>query len=365
VVVADASRKGPVLHGLPERVSPVLFPPVSGNDSPLRAEKGLVSRSGDQVRPFGKWLLKVGPQQSQNMGHVVQDDGIDFLLPEEIPDLPDGFPVEDHAFAEDDQFRPDFVDDPTGFLHIDFVGIFGQYRKVRNGRFFQSPVVSDEVVEGAHGLCAEMAPADDVVVQNRADPSGFRFSIAPVQVIDQAAEDHGVGHLSAQHPNLDFPTFKIAIHLFLEQCLHMVDEIRPLVVEDLRIVVGTERAVFRVSEGRIHDRESPHHRGNGLFGGNQIDALGLAPKGILNRLLQQIEGLLLPCARERLFPLFGRAPDDRHRIGGGIGAQMPGNDDRIDPRSPDFDLHRIVLFQAAVGHHETNRPHLPFAGKMR
>ena len=217
MVVADASRKGPVLHGLPEGVLLLLFPPVPGHDSPLGAEEGLVGGAGDQVRPFGERLLEMGSHQPQDVGHVVEDDGLDLLLPEELPDLPDRFAVEDHALAEDDQLRPVFVDDPAGRLHVDLVGILRQDRKVHDGGLFRPRVDPDEIVEGAHRLGAQVAAPDHVVVQDRADPPGFRLPVAAVQIIDQGAEDHGIGHLAADHPGLDLPAAQVAGHLLLQQ----------------------------------------------------------------------------------------------------------------------------------------------------
>src|SRR4030042_1883413 len=109
MVVADAPRKGPVLYCFPEGVLLFLLPPVSGNHSPLGAEEGFMGGAGDQIRPLGKRLLEVGPRQSQDMGHVVEDDGLDPLFAEEIPDLPDRLPAKDHALAEDAQIGRDHV----------------------------------------------------------------------------------------------------------------------------------------------------------------------------------------------------------------------------------------------------------------
>ena len=145
-----------------------------------------------------------------------------------------------------------FVDDPAGRLHVDLVGILRQDRKVHDGGLFRPRIDADEIVEGAHRLGAQVAAPDDVVVQDRADPPGFRLPVAPVQIIDQGAEDHGIGHLAADHPGLDLPAAQVAGHLLLQQLLHAFDEIRSLVVEDLRIVVGSEGAVLGIAEGGIH-----------------------------------------------------------------------------------------------------------------
>ena len=107
MVIAGGSGKSPPVDGFPKfPVHVVIRIKIGGHHTALGTEKGFVGRTGHQVGALGKRLLKAGTYQTQYMGHVVHDDGGKSHLVNELADGRHRFLMQDHAFSQNDQFRP-------------------------------------------------------------------------------------------------------------------------------------------------------------------------------------------------------------------------------------------------------------------
>ena len=209
-------------------------------------------------------------------------DRVQSLLVDEAADLGHRLLVEHHALAEDDELRPVLLDELEGAGHVDAVLVAGQHREVDHRRPVGARVDGHEVLEGAHGLGAQVPALADVVVHDHPQALGLALAVPAVEVVHQGGEDGGVGHLPADHPGLHLGGAQEAAHLALEGLLHLVDEAGALVVEDVGVVEGLQLAVLGVAEGRVGDREQPHQRGGGHLRGDEVDALLLPPEVVLD-----------------------------------------------------------------------------------
>ena len=62
-----------------------------------------------------------------------------------------------------------------------------------------------------------MAASYDVIIHDTSDASGFNFSVVPVKIINQCAEDSGISHLTADESSFYIAALKIGTELGLEE----------------------------------------------------------------------------------------------------------------------------------------------------
>ncbi len=105
MMVADSAGECAAFDGFPEGIAGIVFTEPRGDDTALRAVKGLVRRSGYDVRTLTKWFLEMGPHQSKNVRHVIHQEAIEAQFIDEPPHLGYGLRMQHHALAEDDEFR--------------------------------------------------------------------------------------------------------------------------------------------------------------------------------------------------------------------------------------------------------------------
>ena len=211
--------------------------------------------------PLLKGLLEVVADESQHVGHVVHDGGGDVLLIHKLPDGGHRFLVQHHALAEDDELGLILLDDLLGLLHVDLVDVILADGEVHHGGALGDGVHGDVVVEGAHGLGAEVSALDDVVVEHVAQTLGSLLAVEPVLEVHEGGEHRHVGHLAADDPGLRLAAAQVGAHLLGEQLLHLVDELGALVVEDVRVVEALYLLVLCIAEGRVAGGEQPHRPG--------------------------------------------------------------------------------------------------------
>ena len=101
-----------------------------------------------------------------------------------------------HAFTKYDQFRSILFDNLQASYHIDFIGIFNQYREIDHSRFFRFLISCHKVPQSSHGLSTEMPPFNDMVIQYAPDTTLFAFSVGPIQKIHHGAEYGHICHLT-------------------------------------------------------------------------------------------------------------------------------------------------------------------------
>ena len=208
--------------------------------------------------------------------------------------------------------------------------------------------------ERAHRLAGEVPALNDVVVHHvpsrrssRLVPARLTYSTIALKTTALA-----ICPLRARVSNVvaaqEFP------HLDFQQPLNLVDEIRALVVEDLRILEGLDLLVLGVAEGRVHHRQQPHHRRGGHLGGNQVDALSLPPLRVVDGVLQQLvdpaDVVAAGRRRCRLLAIEDR-PGERRRLA----AQQSLDDNRIDLISAHLDRQAGLILNLAVDHRQADR----------
>src|SRR4030067_3628764 len=86
--------------------------------------------------------------------------------------------------------------------NIYFVRVVSQDGEVDYGWSFRFGIAGHKIPQGPHGLGAEMASLDDVIVHDLAHSSWLGFSGGPVDKVNHSAEYNGVGHLTADGPRL-------------------------------------------------------------------------------------------------------------------------------------------------------------------
>ena len=95
----------------------------------------------------------------------------------------------------------------------------------------------------------------------------------------------------------------------------MIDELRPLIIENILFVEGFDLPVFRVSAGRVARAKRLYRFGGRVFRGDQVDTPALTPEMVFLRPLQQIKRTYLRLLRAFLRFLRFVAVDDRSGIG--------------------------------------------------
>ena len=113
----------------------IFFRIVDGDDTALGTEKGFMGGSGHDIGAFLEGLLEIRSDQTQNMGHVVHQQAIQFQFVKYCTDFADRFTVNDHALAQDNQLRPMLLNQFAGGGHIYFVRVVRQHRKINYRRF--------------------------------------------------------------------------------------------------------------------------------------------------------------------------------------------------------------------------------------
>ena len=71
--------------------------------------------------------------------------------------------------------------------------------------------------------------------------------IRPVQIIHEGAENGGIGHLAADDPGLHHGAAQETGHFFLQLDLHPFDEVRSLVIKNVRLPQELIVPVLRVA----------------------------------------------------------------------------------------------------------------------
>ena len=368
VVVAHGTGKSAPADGLPQLLAQlIVLRKIGRHHAPLRAEEGFVGGAGDQVGSLGERLLKMGPQQSQDMGHVIHQDRGQAQVVDQAADRGHRFLVQDHAFAHDDQFGSmTFHDGPAG-IDIHLVGVVGQDRKIDHRWKLGMAVADHKITQGAHRLGRQVAPLDDVVVHDASYAALFGFAIGAVEKIDHGGEDHHIGHLTGDGPGLYLAAVQIGLHLFGQRGFHGFNEIRALVIEDFGVGERFNRLVLGIAADRIHDREQAHQRRKGHLGRYQVDALLLPPDGVINGFLDPLAELLgRGGGRLGLFALLavvlpGIRTGQRRRFA----AQQVGHDAGMQLSATDIDLHLGRIRDAAVDQCQSDGPALGAVGDIR
>src|SRR4030042_430382 len=102
-MIANTSWKDPADNGLPQVLILCPLTHIAPNNPSLGSKKSFVSGASDDIRSFPKGFLKIGPDQSQNMGHVIVDDRPGFHFRYHLSNLFQRFSINNHAFAQNDQ----------------------------------------------------------------------------------------------------------------------------------------------------------------------------------------------------------------------------------------------------------------------
>ena len=163
---------------------------------------------GYKIRTLFKRFLEVGADQPQNVSHVVHDDRIHTQAIDYAANFCDGFPVEDHAFAKDNQLRRMFLDEGLAGIKVNLIGVFRQDRKIYHRRFFRQRVPGHKVSQRSHGLCTQMTALDDMVVHHFPEAPLFIFAVGSIDIINQCTEQSHVCHLAGNQAGFDLLTPK-------------------------------------------------------------------------------------------------------------------------------------------------------------
>ena len=322
--------------------------PARRDDAALGAEERLVGRAGDDVGALDERLLEVRTDQAEHVRHVVHEHGGDARRVQELAHLVDGLGVEHHALAEDDELGALLLEHVEERGHVRLVRVLAQHGDVDDRRELGARVARHVVAERAHRLGAQVAALADVVVDDLGDPPRLRLAVGPVEVVDERAEDGGVGHLAAHGAGLDLGTAEVGAQLAHQQPLHLVDEPGALVVEDVGVVEGLGLLVLGVAARGVGDAEQPRRRRRRHLAGDEVDALLLAPLVVGDRLAEQAQRLLAGLAAFELGELRRVVPDDGARAGRGVAAQVVRDDQPRDAPAAHVHLDLVVLEHAAV-----------------
>ena len=104
--------------------------------------------------------------------------------------------MDDHAFAEDNQFGSVRSDQFPADRHINFIRVVRQNRKVDHRRLFPFGIPHHEIPQSAHGLCTQVTAFDNMIVHNLSEATLFAFSIGTVDIVHQRTENGDIGHLT-------------------------------------------------------------------------------------------------------------------------------------------------------------------------
>ena len=348
MVVGDAAGEGARFDRLPEAPFEVLRLVIHADHAALRAEEGLVRRAGDDLRALLKRLLEVVADQTQHMGHVVHDGRADALLADEAYKLRDRLLIQHHGLAEDHEFRPVLRKQQLCRLRVDAVRVVGADGKVDDHLLFGDGIDGDIVVQRTHGLCGQMAAADDMVVHDPAEPLRRALAVNTVLKVHERGKDSGIGHLTGGHARFNLRCAEEFFHLLNEQCLDLADEVRTLIIEDLRIIERLLFFMLSVAVRRVRGREQAHGARLCVFRRNEIDAPMLPPEVVLLRLFQERSGLFgirRVAVRRSRGRMIGQDGAD---VGRGILPDVPRNNLGRLPFAADVDLKVKVLADARI-----------------
>ena len=348
MVVGHAAGEGTGLDGFPQTVLQILLLVVDADDAALRTEEGLVGGAGDDLRALGKGVLEVVADEAQHVGHIVHDGGGDLLLIHELADGGHRLLVQHHALAEDDQLRAVALDELLGLLHVHLIGVVGADGEVHHGGLFGDGVDGDVVMQRTHGLSGQVAALDDVVVHHVAKALSLHLAVEAVLPVHQGGEYRHVGHLTAESTGLYLGAAEVGAHLLHQQLLHLVDELRALIVEDILIVEGQHLLVLGVAAAGVAAGQDADGAAGGILGGDQVDALLLPPLVVLQRLGQQLQRLGSAVAAAHLVFLLLHAVDEGTGVGRRGHAHVAGGNDGLQPLAAHVHLHGVVLQNVAV-----------------
>src|SRR4030043_539854 len=133
MMVAHASGENPPDDGLPEVLVFCSRSHIASDDPPLWTKKCFMGGTCNNIRTFFKGLLKIGPNQSQYMGHVIMDDRLGFYPGCDLNNLLERLLIKDHALAQDNQLRFMYFQERPCCWEIDLIEIVLHHRE-RNNR---------------------------------------------------------------------------------------------------------------------------------------------------------------------------------------------------------------------------------------
>ena len=123
-MVAEAAGKGAAHQGIQKVLGFHTLVEVTPDDSSLGSKKGFVCRSSDNIGPLQERLLEVGADETQDMSHIVHDQGLFLPCFYHCPQRGQRLAMQNHALPQDDEFRLMAIQKLFGTLQVDLVGIF-------------------------------------------------------------------------------------------------------------------------------------------------------------------------------------------------------------------------------------------------
>ena len=265
MMVGHAAREYTTLNSLPQLVFEFILFPVHRDDAALRAEEGLVGRTGHNFRSFRERILEGRPYNAQHMSHIVHNGGIDALLVHKLTDGRHRLLMQHHTLTEDDEFRLVLVNELLGLFHIDFVDIFLQHREVDDGIHLGLGIHGDVIVQDPHRLGGKVAAPDNVVVHHIAQALGIVLPVQTVLKIHQGGEHRRVGHLAAGDTGLHFSAAEVFLHFLHQELLGLINKLGALVVENIFVVEGLGLSVLRIAEVGIGTGKELHRPAGGVL----------------------------------------------------------------------------------------------------
>jgi len=251
--------------------------------------------------------------------------------------------VQHHALAEDDELGAVLVDDLLGLLDVDLEDVVLAHREVHDRAALGYGIDGDIVVQRAHGLRREVTALDDVVVEHVAQTLRRVLAVKAVLPVHQRGERAHVGHLATEDAGLDLGALKVLLHLLDGKLLGLVDEARALIIEDVLVVEGLDLLVLGVAAAGVAGAERLHGVAGRVLGGDQVDALFLAPEVVLLRALEELQRLDRTLRRILRALAQLEAVDDRAGIRRCHVVEVLFGDDRLEALAAHIDLDDIVL----------------------
>ena len=148
----------------------------------------------------------------------------------------------------------------------------GQYGKVDHRGTFGYGINGYKILECSHGLTAEVSSLADMMTHDRLYAPCFPFTIRAIEVVHHGTVNGHVGHLPADDTGFHLPATQVGLKLHFQEPLHLSDEIRPLIIKNIRIIKCFCTFVLRITKGRIHDGKTSYHGRKGHFRRDEVHA---------------------------------------------------------------------------------------------
>ena len=282
------------------------------------------------------------------MRHIVHDGRLDALLADEFHQLRHRLLVEHHRLAEDHEFRSVFCQQHLGRLGIDAVRVVRADREIHDHLLFGDGIGRNVIVERAHGLRRQVSAAHDVVVHDPAQPLRRALAIHTVLEVHERREYGGVGHLAGGHAGLDLRAAEVFLHLLDKHRLDLRDEIRALIIEDLRIIERLLLLMLGVAVGGVGCAQQAHRARLRVFRRDQVDAALLPPQVVFLRLFQKLRRLLRIRLRRGLERLRHNAGQDGTGVGSRVLTDVVADDERGLALAADIHFNVEILADAGI-----------------